>query len=184
MWFPERIWNLSPNQMILYCKTGIIEAAHESDALILPIGIDQRDKEFHINIGDLIDSRDFETTNGILTQENKIAEVDKLRDKMATLKFQLWENNPEKFDDIIDYYHILYPDASRESIIEDYYEKFVQERIDEWPFITKEDIDKMVFKPKGIVTEDEVFAPLKNIKRDTTFARKVKHKVIENSQKK
>lgn len=183
MWFPERIWNLSPNKIILDCKTGIIEAAHETDALILPIGIDQRDKEFHINIGDFIDSREFETTDGILTKENKINEVNKLRDKMATLKFQLWENNPETFDDIVEEYRILYPEASRESIVADYYENFVKERIAEWPFITKEDIDKMVFKPKNIVTEEEVFAPIRSVQKKDTFAAKVKKKVKENSPK-
>lgn len=182
MWYPERIWNLSPNQMILYCKTGIIETAYETDALILPIGIDQKGKDFLINIGDFVDPRDFETENGILTKQNKINEIDRLRDKMANLKYQLWEKDPVKFDDIIAEYLEKYPNAERSQITEDYYERFVEERIAEWPFITKEDIDKMVFKPKNIVTEEEVFAPIKNIKQDTTFAERVKIKVLKNSQ--
>lgn len=182
MWYPERIWNLSPNQMILYCKTGLVEAAYETDALILPIGIDQRDKEFHINIGDFIDSRNFQTQNdGTFTKDDKIYETENLRGAMATLKWQLWENNPIKFDDIVAEYLKKYPNAERKQIVEYYYQQFVEERIAEWPFITKEDIDGMVFKPKSIVTAEEVFAPLANIKKDTTFAKKVKQKVKENS---
>ena len=181
MWYPERIWNLSPNQMILYCKTGIIETAYETDALILPIGIDQKGKDFLINIGDFVDPRNFKTENGILTKQNKIAEVDRLRDTMATLKYQLWEKDPVKFDQIVEEYLEKYPNAERSQITEDYYEKFVEERIAEWPFITKEDIDNMVFKPKTIVTEEEVFAPIRNIKQDTCFAEKVKIKVLINS---
>ena len=41
MWFPEGIWNLSPNQPVLPLPFGIIEVAIKADAVIVPVAIEQ-----------------------------------------------------------------------------------------------------------------------------------------------
>ena len=154
MWYPEGIWNLSENQLILPCKYGIIDAALEAEATIIPIAIDQKDKNFYVNIGDPI-SYDEWNVDDRKNQPQMIEAINTLRDKMATLKYDIW---------------LKFPVESRKDIPDDYYEKFVEEKINEWPYFTREVIAKRVYKPKNIVTEDEAFNHLENIKIDKNNA--------------
>lgn len=149
MWYPERIWNLSPNNIILPSKFGIISVACETNARIVPVAIDQVDNTFNINIGTPFRFTDYK---GYLSTNQKLNGIKYLRDLMATLKWQMWELNGT---------------FSRKDIPDDFYEKFCEQKISEWPFITKEDIDRMVFKPKNIVTEEEAFEQINKIKNKT-----------------
>lgn len=146
MWFPEGIWNLSPNQIILPCSYGIIDAALESDAVIVPVGIEQVDNKFYVNIGSNIYLNQYEDKKH--DNHFKKVAIRDLRDRMATLKWEIWEQLGHNI---------------RENIPNDYYEKFVNERIEEWPNFTIDDINNRVFKEKGISTYDEVFEHLKHI---------------------
>lgn len=137
MWFPEGIWNLSPNQMILPCKYGIIDVAKETGAVIVPIAIDQKNKDFFVNVGKEIYPEKLKAT----TQEDKIESINYLKDVLSTLKWQIWEQ---------------YGIEQRKDIPFDYYEKFIEEKIAEWPFFTIKDIEKRVFKPKNMLTYEEV----------------------------
>ena len=53
MWFPEGVWNLSPNQPVLHLPFGIIEVAQKANAAIIPVAIEQYGKEFFVNIGEV-----------------------------------------------------------------------------------------------------------------------------------
>lgn len=147
MWYPEGIWNLSPNELVLPCKYGIIDAALEAQATIIPIALDQRDKDFYVNIGKPISYDELGVTN----KEDKtqmINAINNLRDELATLKYDIWAK---------------FPTESRSEIPDDYYDKFIDEKIAEWPFFTKEVIEKRIYKPKNIISEEEVFKPLNNV---------------------
>lgn len=137
MWFPEGIWNLSPNQLILPCKYGIIDVAKETGAVIVPIAIDQKDKDFYVNVGKEIYPEDLK----INTQKEKIESINYLKDILSTLKWQIWER---------------FPIEKRNDIPSNYYENFIEEKIAEWPFFTIQDIEKRVFKPKNMITYEEV----------------------------
>lgn len=153
MWFPEGIWNLSPNQMVLPCKYGIIDAALEADAVIVPIAIDQKDKDFHVNVGAAMYPSRFKYVD-------KIEAINRLRDQLATLKWQIWEQ-----------FNI----ELRANIPRDYYEKFVAERIAEWPFFTKEAIDKRVFKPSNMMSfEDVLIEPIIRGRKEKEESEQVK----------
>ena len=154
MWYPEGIWNLSENQLILPCKYGIIDAALEAKATIIPIALDQRDKNFYVNIGDPISYDEWDVDDR-KDKTQMIEAINTLRDKMATLKYDIW---------------LKFPTESRKDIPDDYYEKFVEEKINEWPYFTREVIAKRVYRPPNIVTEDEAFNHLENVNIDKNNA--------------
>ena len=142
MWYPESIWNLSPNELILPFKFGVIDSAIRTNALILPIAIDQQDKDFYVNIGEYIYPEDL-PVKSLDDKEGKIKAATLLRDKMATLKWDLFAQQ-----DV----------TKRETIPEDFYEKFVDEKIAEWPYLTRQTIEKRVFKPPYVTTIEDVYS--------------------------
>lgn len=84
MIFPEGNWNLSENEIIRDIKYGAAEAAISSEAIILPVALEQYGKHFVICKGDVIDPAEFNADKSILTTI--------LRDTLATLKWEIWEN--------------------------------------------------------------------------------------------
>ena len=142
MWFPEGIWNLSPNLLVLPFKYGIIDSALKTNALILPVAIDQRKDDFYVNIGQFIYPEKL-PIKGLDDKEGKIVSATILRDQMATLKWELWEKHPIE---------------SRSHIPNDYYEKFIDARIAEWPYFTREVIEGRIFKVPGVVSFEDVLA--------------------------
>lgn len=120
LWFPEGIWNLSDHLPMLNLYSGIIRAAIATGAVIIPIAVDQWDKEFTINIGENVDVTQ-------LAGDRQIA----LRDILATLKWELWERLPVE---------------KRSELPEDYWERFLEDRIREWPQFNMEIIRHREFR--------------------------------------
>lgn len=147
MWFPEGIWNLSPNQPVLPLPFGIIEVAIKADAAIVPVAIEQYGKDFYINIGDIFDLQKYMSTYTDELQL-KLAAITDLRDAMASLKWQIWEH--------------LVP-WNRKGISNDYFEEFVNERLKEWHGFTYDDVHAREFKPKGMTEPKDAFVHLNNI---------------------
>lgn len=87
LWFPEGTWNLTPSQLMMPMKWGIIEVARSAGAQIIPAALDY-DREantcrikFGIPMaGDAL--------------ENKAEAIRDLRDTMATLRWDLMCNQP------------------------------------------------------------------------------------------
>ena len=147
MWYPESIWNLSPNLLVLHCKYGIINAALEANAVILPIALDQRgekDKDFYVNIGEFIYPEDLKAKYAN-DKNGNIEAINDLRDILATLKWEIWER---------------FPVESRSKFGPNYYEEFLAKKIAEWPYFTIDAIRKREYCPPNIVTEEEVFKHL------------------------
>lgn len=111
MWFPEGTWNMSPNLLILPLRWGIIEVAKQTGAPIIPIALDQREKLFTINAG-----QPFYT----LPDEKLEVAISRLRDDLATLKWEIYES---------------FPIESRRMIADDYWQIFIRERGEEWKYI-------------------------------------------------
>lgn len=121
--FPEGIWNLSENLPMLKIYSGVVKVAQKCNIPIVPIAIDQREKNFLITIGDKLYVHEIEEKQAI----------QKLRDTMATLKWEIWEK---------------YPIEKRSNVPNDYYEKFLQDRISEWPQFNLDIINGRVYKEK------------------------------------
>lgn len=132
--YPEAIWNLTENLPMMKIFPGAIQAAKECNVLIVPIGIEQWDKHFLLNVGNELD----------FAQVEESAAVQILRDTLATLKWEIWEYLPRE---------------KRAEIPEEYYEKFVRERLAECVGFTEELMDGRMFRDK---TDREILA----IKRD------------------
>jgi len=140
MWFPEGVWNLSPNLPVLPMPYGIIDAATKGNAVIIPIAIEQYDNEFIVNIG----------ANFYFDHDsNLIDEIARLRDIMATLKYEIWESVAQM----------------RQSELPPYMEMekdFLNKRFDQWT-LPREKVFGWVFKPKSIVNFNEAFDHLSDI---------------------
>lgn len=147
MWFPEGIWNLSPNQPVLPLPFGIIEVAQKANAAIVPVAIEQYGKEFYVNIGSI-----FDVTKYIHQYSDEFAlktvAITDLRDEMATLKWEIWEYRQP---------------CKRSDLPQDYFDSFVDERLKEWYGFTYEDVREREFHPKNITEPKYVFAHLRSI---------------------
>lgn len=149
-WTPEGIWNLSPNQIVLPIHYGIIEAAITAHAVIVPIGLEQYDKnnsiDFIVNIGDAFNPEN--SFEGELTKGKKIQLSETLRSHMAKLKLDVWEH------------------SDRASIPPGYYHSFLKKRLAEWPHYTMKIIRSREFNPCGHIGAREAFSHLNHIEID------------------
>lgn len=138
LWCPEGIWNLSDHLPMLNLYSRIVRAAIATDTDIVPIAVDQRGKEFYICIGENVKAKD-------LPDDKQIA----LRDIMATLKWEIWEN---------------FPVEKRSELPLDYYQNFLRERIREWPQFNLDIIKHREYKDKNVTSPDDAFDFLNDIK--------------------
>lgn len=121
--YPEAIWNLTENLPMMKIFPGAVQAAKECNVPIVPIAIEQRDKHFLVNVGEEMNFADME----------EYAAVQKLRDTLATLKWEIWESLSRE---------------KRADIPHGYYEAFVQERLEECAGFTKELVEGRMFRDK------------------------------------
>lgn len=138
MWFPEGVWNLSSNLPVLQMPYGIIDVAQQADAVIIPIAIEEHEKKFIINIGENF---------YVCKKKNElILEIQRLRDHMASLKYEIWESEPSAL-------------RSQLPQFSEMKESFLTKRFSQWT-LPKERIFSWVFKPKNIITADEAYKHL------------------------
>lgn len=148
MWFPEGVWNLSPNLPVLQMPYGIIDVAQQADAVIIPIGIEEYGKDFIVNIGE-----NFYVSKN---KDDLISEIHRLRDCMATLKYEIWESVPSVW-------------CSQLPKFSEMEESFLLKRLSQWA-LPKERISSWVFRPKDIITADEAYTHLGLIKPNLSNA--------------
>ena len=87
LWFPEGTWNLTPNQLMMPMKWGVIDVARQADAQIIPAALDyDREK--------MVCSVKFRAPISGPDLENKAEAIRNLRDTMATLRWELMRDQP------------------------------------------------------------------------------------------
>ena len=143
MYFIEGTWNLSPNLPMLPCYWGIVDIAKKGNAIIIPVAAEQYGKKFVINIGKNFDMKLY----GDTLEEKSIA-INTLRDVLATLKWEIWDSMPQ---------------IDRKQIIGNEWNEYIEQRYSEWPYFNDEYIADLIYKPKGIITSEEVYAPVKKL---------------------
>lgn len=121
--FPEGIWNLTENLPMMKIYPGVVQAAQECNVPIVPIGIEQREKHFILNVG-----HEFSVAN----LDEKTA-VQLVRDTLATLKWEIWETIPKE---------------KRKNIPENYYKEFLNKRISECAGFSVELVQGRMYKDK------------------------------------
>lgn len=145
MWFPEGVWNLSPNLPVLPLPFGIIEVAMRTNAVIVPMAIEQYGKRFFVNFGENFDvCAAYQDISD--EREMKIQAISQIRDILATLKWEIWESQPI---------------AHRENYPPFYWEQHVDEILNHWQHYDLEEALACIFQPKGVVTQKDVFAFLR-----------------------
>jgi hypothetical protein len=145
---------------------------------IVPVSLEQYDDtHYAINIGKNmhIDEYVEKYKNELSGIRLKIAILNDLRDKMATLKYKTWEhkwNIPEYNENKLEEYFKEYLKncARREDLDDDYWKNYLIARHNEWPYFTEDDYKKREFIPKRYDRPDEVYSHLKIIKPNRNTA--------------
>lgn len=141
--YPEGAWNLTQEKIIMYLYTGAVEMAIRAGAIIIPMAIEQYGQDYVVNIGENID-----LTNANL--DDKRLYTDQLRDIMATLRWDIWENQQI---------------TNRSEISDNYIEEYVKSIMSESEFVyTTDDAYRTYYKPKDITTKEEAFSFMKTLK--------------------
>ena len=86
--FPEGAWNFSDELPVRRIFNGAARIALHTNAEIIPIAIELYDKKWYVNVGKNIDPASLN-----LTDESSLTQY--LRDQLATLKWEIWEQAPE-----------------------------------------------------------------------------------------
>lgn len=134
--YPEGAWNITPNLLTMEIYNGAIDMAAKTNSIIVPVAIEEYDKEFKVNIGANID---FSKKQNMDINERK----QYLRDALASLKYEIISS--------------MAP-IRRSDIPENYEQQFVQEIMLKCPYgFTVEDIEKTRYHNKNITTAEEVF---------------------------
>ena len=164
--FPEGAWNVTPNSIVMKIFTGTVRLAKETGAEIIPIGVEQYDNNFYFNIGENY-SIPFESQKSISYHN------DELREKLATLKWEIME---------------LQTVLERKSIPDNYLGNFQDEIVNRCNYgygFSLEDAIKESFHDKNVITEDEAFAFLEtlDINSNNCFLAKNKNSLILKKKK-
>lgn len=162
--YPEGVWNLSSNLLSLPLFPGIINISLETGCDIVPVAVEQYGKDFYVNIG-----KNIKLDNTCINEENKKDyienEKEKLRDTLASLKWEIYESRSiEERKNLGSYDEEL--------------QKFVDTRLNEWvnpktkkPYYNRDLIKERTFREKNVSIPEEVYSYIKklNISKNNAF---------------
>ncbi len=158
--YPEGAWNVSPNELVMKTFVGTVRMAKEAGVPIVPIAVEQYENKFLFNIGQ---------NYGINKNTNKTEkELNiELRDKLATLKWQILETQLM---------------LKRKDVPNDYLFDFQDQIIQKCNYgygFSLEDALSERFHDKNIVSEDEVYKFMKHldINKNNAFLLRNKPKI-------
>ena len=160
--YPEGAWNVSPNVIVMKTFNGTVRMAKETGVDIIPIAVEQYGKSFYFNVGENYQiDKDTTKTDAELNLE--------LRDKLATLKWEIMESQPM---------------VKREDIPNDFLDDFQAEIVDRCNYgygFSLEDALSESFHDKNIISEEEVFSFLDRIDLniDNAFLLRDKRKMLK-----
>lgn len=149
--YPEGAWNVTPNEMVMKIFTGTVRMAKETGVDIIPIAVEQYDNVFYFNVGKNYNID--KNTNLSLTELNE-----DLRDKLATLKWEIMETQPK---------------LDRAKVTDDYLDIFQSEIVNRCNYgygFSLEDAISESFHDKNITKPEEAFAHLQEIEYDINNA--------------
>lgn len=149
MIFPEGAWNISENLPAMKLFTGAAAIALENKADIVPVSVEKYDDTYYVMIGEALHHSDFAHYN----QKGLTAE---LRDILATLKWEIWENFG------------IFP---REGQFSEDFKKKIFSLFDSFPGYTIQDAVETRYYDKNITEPNEAFAHLDQLipRRENAF---------------
>ena len=169
MIFPEAVWNLSQNKIVLDIFSGTVRAALESNAIIICTAIERYGKNYVINREGYFDpqeilekytdkSFDEINTNPIYCELRKkiIDECNLiLRDRLATLTYEIWYAYSNKYG----------LETSRD-LTEDYWKNFIKELTQEWPGYKLSDNIEQRFQNKKEIEQHDIETDIKRLRKN------------------
>ena len=160
--YPEGAWNVSPNEIVMKTFVGTVRMAKETGAYIVPIAVEQYGKNFYFNIG-----KNYGIASNSNKNENELN--NELRDKLATLKWQIMETQKM---------------VKRDSIPDNYINKFQSDIVEKCNYgygFSLEDALSEKFHDKTVISEDEVFSFLNNlnINKNNAFLLRNKRRILK-----
>lgn len=147
LWFYEGSWNLSPNKPYYDGNYFIVQAAIDSNALVLPVSFDMIGNEAYVEVGNFIDFRKKYGCR-LLSDDEKKEALDKIKGQIGCGLFNIWERQGI---------------TRRKEIPINYWEEYKKEVLSEWYF-NEQDIDRKHFQDKKYVSNEDAFKHLKTIK--------------------
>lgn len=167
MIYPEAVWNLSENKIVLGTFLGTVKAALETNAVILCSAIERYNKKYIINRNGYIDpmqimkkytDKTFEELNNNSTYADLLKTIliecnNELRDTMASRTFEIWEDHANKFGI-----------ESRKDIPADYWDTFVKGLTAEWPGYKMSDNVEQRFHSKAEIEQEKIQYDLARVK--------------------
>ena len=142
--YPEGTWNKSPNELVSGLFHGIYDVAKESGALVVPIATYRNGNQAYGIRDKAFDITAYEKETGMLI----------LRDKMATLQYQMMEQYGQSK-------RVDFP-CGKEA--EDYWEKYIADLMAEVEFYEYELELHTKYRERGVVSPQEAFAFMKRLK--------------------
>lgn len=140
--FPEGAWNITPSLPVMKLFTGAAEMAIRAGADIVPVAIEQYGRDYVVNIGRNIDCSSFALAD-------KHVLTDKLRNEMATLRWEIWASQSV---------------ICRASIPADYREKYLQDIEQQMGGnYAIEEIETTRFRDKDEIAQRDAFAHLERL---------------------
>ena len=143
--YPEGAWNVSPNLVVMKIFTGTVRMAKETGAEIVPIAVEQYGRDFFFNIGS-------NYTIPASSKDDKELTAD-LRDKLATLKWKIMEQQPtllrkditpnqlEEFQsEIVGRCNYGYGFSLQDALNESYHDKTISTYVDVFSFLENMEI--------------------------------------------
>lgn len=166
MIYPEAVWNLSENKIILGTFLGTVKAALETNAVIVCTAIERYGKKYIINRKGYFDpvlimkqytDKTFEELSSCSEHTALLKNIliecnNELRDTMATLTFEIWEDHANNFGI-----------ESRKDLPKDYWESFVSSLTAEWPGYKMSDNVEQRYHSKAELEQEQIESDLSNI---------------------
>ncbi len=91
--YPEGTWNLEPSKPLLPMYWGCIEIAKQAAIPIIPLVLEFKENDVYAKFGEPV---------YVMPSDKKADKFEELKEKMATLKWEIWEQFPavprEKID--------------------------------------------------------------------------------------
>lgn len=177
LWYYEGSWDFSENKPYYDGYNYIVQAAIDSNAIVLPLAFDIIEKSslFQkrmacVRFGTPIDYRKI-YGNRKLTKEEKNEALDLLKGQIGyELMFNIWQKHSfikrnelaKRHSKKLTAEDYFIPDYKRPSPLRNYWDEYIKRALKEWKF-SEEDIEKKHFVDKNVVEQKSAFKHLDDI---------------------
>lgn len=148
--YPESTWNLTASLPMLPMNWGVIGISKETKVPICPMYLLFDEKKCFVKIGE-----------PFLPVLDDAKEIERLRDKMATMCFDLMEKIPIALRCDV-------PDNYEQASVDNRYNEYTRAKKD--PQGVRKYESQFIFQSKSVISPEDVFAPIANIREENITA--------------